>query len=88
MLTVFSFIDGKLVKERHANAQRILLEYPLHHLPTEEDGVLEGRGIEDFIHDDDAVRSGLGKDLVNPDKVILELSPQIPDVFFLLKMGE
>src|SRR6266568_5855088 len=45
-----------------------------------------GGGREHFIQDDDTVGCGMGKNMVNPDQLILQFATQILDIFFLFKM--
>lgn len=86
MLTVVVLTEASLLDERHTYADQAQSNDTFQHFPAQVDGVVQGRGGENFVENDDAARCRLGEDPLDPDQVIFEFAPQVHPVFFTLEM--
>src|SRR5262249_40556591 len=78
----------QFVDECDPNAQQIEVENLFHHGSTQENLVLERRGGENFVHNDDGLRRRLLQNGANPYQVVLELAAEIFNFLLTLEMGE
>ena len=79
---------GKLVHEGDVDAQRTEPHYFGEQLGTQEADIVQGRGGERLVQDDDAGRRGRPQDPPDPDQVIFELPGHRGEVFLPLEMRE